>query len=157
MKRASPHPLLWIVEPLQENPSYALRPMFGGRSVYYDGRMVLHLVMGDEPWRGVLVPAERESHASLRAEFPVLRPHTILGKWLYLPERESSFESIATRLVTLIRALDPRIGIVPSPKKVARAKSPSPRKTAPRKITARSKPRPKPAAIPKSKPRRARS
>lgn len=147
MKRASPHPLLWLVEPLQENPSYVLRPMFGGRSVYYDGRMVLHLVMGAEPWRGVLVPAERESHASLRTEFSVLRPHPILGKWLYLPEREASFETVATRLVTLIRALDPRIGIVPPAKKRSRTKAkPSfkpaavAKKTKPRKTAGLSKP-----------------
>ena len=107
------HPLLWLTEPLRDNPAYEDRAMFGGRSIYYDGRMVLYLTMKEEPWRGVLVPAERECHAALMQEFPVLRPHPVLPKWLYLPENVASFERDAQRLVALIRALDPRLGVLP--------------------------------------------
>lgn len=121
MKHPAPHPLTWLVEPLQENPSFENRAMFGARAIYFDGRMVLCLAMKEEPWRGVLVPTERENHAALRAEFPVLTPHPILPKWLYLPESTASFETVAMRLVGLIRALDPRLGIVP-PAKRPRAK-----------------------------------
>jgi len=111
------HPLLWLTEPLRDTPGFEDRAMFGGRAIYYDGRMVLYLTMKEEPWRGVLLPTERESQAALVTEFPALRPHAVLPKWLYLPETEASFERDAQRLVALIRALDPRIGVVPENKR----------------------------------------
>ena len=116
------HPLLWLTEPLRENPTYLDRPMFGGRAVYYDGRLVLFLVMKTEPWRGVLVPTERTEHAALLAEFPVLAPHPVLPKWLYLAESAASFEREAQRLVGLIRALDPRIGVVPGAERKSKSR-----------------------------------
>ena len=51
------------------------------------------------------------------AEFPSLRPHTILGKWLYLPETAETFERDARRLVQLARSGDPRLGVAPSSRK----------------------------------------
>ena len=111
-----PHPLLWLAEPLCDNPSYLDKPMFGGRAVHFGGRFVLYLAMKEEPWRGVLVPTEREDQPSLIAEFPVLTPHPVLPKWLYLPEAAPTFERDAQRLVVLIRALDPRIGVLPGTK-----------------------------------------
>jgi hypothetical protein len=91
--------------------------MFGTKVVYLDGRMVLCFAGKEEPWRGVLIATEREHHASLLAEFPVLAPHPILPKWLYLPESADAFERVAERLVGLASGRDPRIGIVPKPKK----------------------------------------
>jgi hypothetical protein len=125
MPPKQPHPLLWLAEPLQEDPSYLDKPMFGGRAVHFGGRFVLFLVWKGEPWRGVLVPTEREHQASLIAEFPVLSPHPVLPKWLYLPEAVASFEPDAARLVALVRRLDPRIGVLPGTK----AKPPAKRKT----------------------------
>jgi hypothetical protein len=120
-----PHPLLWIVDPLRDNPSYLDKPMFGGRAVHFDGRFVLYLSWKDEPWRGVLVPTEWEHQPALIAEFPALAPHPILPKWLYLSEASPSFEADAARLVALIRRLDPRIGVLPGAKarKPAKAKA----------------------------------
>ena len=111
-----PHPLLWLAEPLCDNPSYHDRPMFGGRAVHFGGRFVLFLAMKDEPWRGLLVPTEREHQASLIAEFPSLAPHPVLAKWLYLPEAAPTFEHDAQRLVALARALDSRLGVLPGGK-----------------------------------------
>jgi len=111
-----PHPLLWLVDSLTDNPSYLDKPMFGGRAVHFGGRFVLFLVWKDEPWRGVLVPTEREHQPSLIAEFPSLAPHPVLPKWLHLPERAETFEADASRLVALIRRLDPRIGVLPGAK-----------------------------------------
>ena len=105
----------WLWEPLQSDPTFLLRSMFGTRAAYLDGRLVLCFCARQEPWRGVLVCTEREHQASLRAEFPSLLPHPILPKWLYLPESSDAFESIATRLVRAARARDPRLGII-SPK-----------------------------------------
>lgn len=111
-----PHPLLWLAEPLQVDPSYLDKHMFGGRAVHYGGRFVLYLTWKEEPWRGVLVPTEREHQPALIAEFPALAPHPVLPKWLYLPEASPTFESDAARLVALIRRLDPRIGVLPGTK-----------------------------------------
>ena len=122
-----PHPLLWLAEPLQDDPSYLDKAMFGGRAVHYGGRFVLYLSWKEEPWRGVLVPTEREHQPSLIAEFPALAPHPILPKWLYLPEASPTFEADAARLVALIRRLDPRLGVVPgaSAKKPAKTRRPA--------------------------------
>lgn len=118
MSRGKPvNRFLWLVEPLADNPTFVDRPMFGGRSIYFDGRMVLYLAAKREPWRGVLVAVEREQHASILAQFPALRPHKILPKWLYLPEIAPSFERDAQAIVECIRRLDPRFGIVPKAKK----------------------------------------
>jgi hypothetical protein len=113
--------LLWLAEPLADNPTYIDKPMFGGRSIYFDGRMVLYFATKREPWRGVLVPCEREHHASILAQFPVLKPHKVLPKWLYLPESASSCERDAQAIIECIRRLDPRFGIVPKVKKRKKA------------------------------------
>jgi hypothetical protein len=98
-----------------------LSAMFGTKVIYLDGRLVLCFSAKDEPWRGVLVCMERENHESLRASFPSLSPHSILPKWLYLPESADDFERVAEQLVRLARERDPRIGVVPKPKRRRRA------------------------------------
>jgi hypothetical protein len=112
---------LWLTEPLADNPTFVDRPMFGGRAIYFDGRMVLYLAPKREPWRGVLVTCERDHHASILAQFPALKPHKILPKWLYLPESADTFERDAQSIVQCIKRLDPRFGIVPPAKKRKRA------------------------------------
>lgn len=111
------HRYAWLWEPLESDPSFVLRPMFGARSVYLDGRIVLGFSAGREPWRGVLVCTDRQHHAALRAEFGELAPHPVLPKWLYLPESADKFESCAVRLVRLAARRDPRIGVTPRPKR----------------------------------------
>jgi hypothetical protein len=120
-KAAREHPLAWVVETLESEPSFALRPMFGGRAVHLHGRMVLYLTLKKEPWRGVLVPTLRDHQPALQAECPALSPHPILGKWLYLPEAAPSFERDAAWIVRRIRARDARIGIEPGGKRRKRA------------------------------------
>ncbi len=113
-----PHPLHWVVEPLINETSYIEKPMFGARGCYLHGQLVLVLASrGREPWKGLLIPTEREHHASLIDEFPELRVHPILGKWLYLQEDTEEFEELASRLVILMARDDPRIGVVPKPRK----------------------------------------
>ena len=111
------HPYQWLWELLEEESTFLLRPMFGGKSVYLDGRLVLYFTAKKEPWRGVLVCTERSQHASLLAEFPALSPHPILPKWLYLPEAADRFESTAERLVALAKRRDPRLGVEPQAKR----------------------------------------
>ncbi len=111
------HPLQWLAEPLLDEPTFVLKAWFGGRTLMLDGRHQLFLSTQGEPWQGVLVCTFHEHQASLRAEIPSLAPHPVLGKWLYLPEDAETFERDARRLVQLVRARDPRIGVMPSPKK----------------------------------------
>ncbi len=122
-KKSKPeHPLQWLVEPLAGEPTFELKAWFGGRTVTLHGRHHLVLTAQDEPWQGVLVCTSHEHHASLRAEIGALVPHPILGKWLYLSEAVETFERDARRLVHCVQQRDPRLGILPSPKKKRRAK-----------------------------------
>ena len=71
---------------------------------------------GADTNKGLLVPTGKKHHPSLQEELPELRVHTILGKWLYLPEEAEDFEEIATKLVDLITEEDPRVGVLPKPR-----------------------------------------
>ena len=118
-----PHALRWIVESLEEEPSYLEKAMFGARGCYLHGRLVLVLAARREPWKGLLVPTEKRHHKSLQDELPGLTVHTILAKWLYLPEASEDFEETASRLVDLVKEEDPRIGVLPKPRKPRGRKS----------------------------------
>ncbi len=117
------HRHAWLWEPLESDPTFVLRSMFGTKAVYLDGRLTLCFSTGEEPWRGVLVATDHVRQQSLRAEFPDLTPHPILPKWLYLAEVADDFERLAEKLVRLARARDPRIGVVPKPRKTAKPRS----------------------------------
>ena len=112
-----PHPYAWVWEPLEGEPTFALRAMFGAQAAYLDDKICLCFMAKDEPWRGVLVCTHREQHAALQAEFSALMPHVVLHKWLYLPESAEDFESVATQLVRLVQQRDARIGVLPAVKK----------------------------------------
>jgi hypothetical protein len=116
------HRHAWLWEPLETDPTFVVRSMFGAKSVYLDGRLVLAFCAGEEPWRGLLVCTERAHHDSLRADFPALCPHAVLPKWLYLPEAGDGFERDAAALVMLARRRDPRIGISPGVRKKTRSR-----------------------------------
>src|SRR6476659_9486733 len=96
-----PHRHAWLWEPLAERSTFALRPMFGSQAVYLDGKLIACFCTKTEPWRGILFATSREYHDSLRADFPDLKPHKILGKWLYLPEASANFERVAPQLLRL--------------------------------------------------------
>ncbi len=108
------HPYQAFWEPLESDHGFELKPMFGGRAAYLDKRLVLHFTAKEEPWRGVLVATDHERQSSLIAEFPALAPHPVLPKWLYLQEEHEQFERVLGRLVALVKARDPRIGVAPS-------------------------------------------
>ena len=108
---------LWLIEPLADDPTLLVRPMFGGKAVYLRGKFILFLADKAKPWRGVLVPTERDHQPSLIADLPSLSPHPVLPKWLYLPEADDSFEADAQWLVARAAQNDERIGIIPTPKK----------------------------------------
>lgn len=111
------HPLLDLLEPLDGEPTLLVKPMFGGKAVYLDGRFVVFLAYQEEPWRGLLFPTEREHQPALIADRPALVPHAVLSKWLYLSEASPRFETDAAWLIQLVRQRDPRLGIEPGQKK----------------------------------------
>jgi hypothetical protein len=111
------HPHGWLWEPLEVEASFLLRPMFGMKALYLDGKLMLCFAAKSEPWCGLLIATEREWHAALLVDFPSLLPHPILPKWLYLSEFTESFDSTAQQLLSLVKSRDPRIGIFPKVKK----------------------------------------
>lgn len=116
-KKSKPNPLLWTVEPLQDEPSYVDRAWFGCRAVYLHGLMVLVLCSGEEPWNGLLIPTDHRFHASIMKDFRYVVQHPVLKKWLYLAEASEGFESEAVDIVERIRMWDQRIGIEPKERK----------------------------------------
>ncbi len=118
------HRYEWLVELLGEDPTLIRRPMFGCLACYIRGKMVFMLAaLDEEPWNGVLVTTSREHHESLLADFPALTHHSILGKWLYLPEASDEFEETAAAMAERILRGDDRFGIVGSEGKKKKAKS----------------------------------
>lgn len=102
---------------MESDPTFMLRTMFGAKALYLGGKIMLCVCTNKEPWQGLLVCTDRERHAALTAEFPMLAPHTILPKWLYLPNTHPKFEAVAERLVKAVRQRDPRIGVDPQPRR----------------------------------------
>jgi len=113
-------------EPLEANPTFVIRPMFGTKAVYLYGKIVLCFSTRKDPWHGVLVATERVHHDSLLTEFPTLSAHPILPKWLYVPDSSNRFEETVERLVQLVRNRDPRIGVIPRSKTKRPNKAPEP-------------------------------
>ena len=107
------HPYRSYWEPLELDPTFVLRPMFGTRAAYVAGKLVLCFSARAGAWHGVLVATDHCHHASLTTEFPSLEPHPILPKWLFLADSAEAFERTVERLVQLVRRRDPRIGVTP--------------------------------------------
>ena len=105
-----------VFDPLERDPGYLLKKMFGCDAAYLDGRLCLVAADRDAPWDGLLVGTSQAHHASLTGDIPNLQPHAVLGKWLYIPQQDESFEAVAQQLVSLTLARDPRIGVAPSPR-----------------------------------------
>jgi hypothetical protein len=110
-KKRKANPLLWLYEPLESYDRYLCKKFFSFDGAYLDGQLCLAVVSLREPWNGMMACTFREHHASLRAEFPALAPHRVLGKWLYISQLHPEFESVATGLVELARRRDPRLGV----------------------------------------------
>ena len=107
------HPLLWVVESLMEEPSYLEKPMFGCLAIYLHGRLMLALTSGEEPWNGLLIPTEHQFHDAILKEFMDVVQHSVLKKWLYLPEATEDFETVASDIVEAVRMNDQRFGVEP--------------------------------------------
>lgn len=111
------HPHAWLWEPVEQEPTFVLRSMFGAKAVYLHGLMKFCFTASEEPWHGMLVCTERAHHTALIEDFPALAPHPVLAKWLYLPESAPDFETAAVKLIRLAHQHDPRIGVTPGVRK----------------------------------------
>jgi len=112
-KKPKTHRLLWVVESLMEEPSYLPKPMFGCLAIYLHGRLMIVLASGEEPWNGLLIPTEHQFHDAIVKEFQEVVQHSVLKKWLYLPEATEDFETVASDLVEAVRMNDQRFGVEP--------------------------------------------
>lgn len=114
--------LVWIFEPFERDPTYVSKRMFGCDAAYVGGLLCVVAADRDEPWNGLLVCTSKERHAALVGELPALRPHPVLGKWLYVSQSDPGFEDCVEAIVSLVLAGDPRIGVEPTPRSRARRK-----------------------------------
>jgi hypothetical protein len=115
--------LIWIFDVLENDDTYFRRRMFGFDVAYIDGLQCLVAADRDAPWNGLLVCTSHEHHATLIDEMSALRPHPVLGKWLYVPQVDPAFETVAEQLTTLALARDERVGIEPKPRRQGRTSS----------------------------------
>lgn len=106
----------WIFEAFEYDPGYVGARMFGCETAYLDDRLCLAIADKDEPWNGLLVCTSHEHHEALMAEIPALRPHEVLGKWLYVSQDHPAFEDAVEQITALVSARDPRIGVEPKRK-----------------------------------------
>lgn len=119
--------LAWILDAFEREPTYVRKRMFSVDAAYIDGRLCVTVGDRDEPWNGMLVCTSQDHHASLIDEIPALRPHPVLGKWLYVSQNDAAFEPAVERVVSLVRARDPRVGVEPKPKRSRKAALPKAR------------------------------
>jgi hypothetical protein len=112
----------WVFEAFEGRPTFFTKRMFGGLAVYLHERQMLVLVeptkTGRWTWHGVLVCTGHEHQASIRADFPALRPHDVLRKWLYIDSKHRNFERTMEGVVRRMSLNDPRFGIVPAVRRV---------------------------------------
>ena len=103
-----------MLNPLMEEPSYLAKPMFGCLAIYLHGRLMLVLASGEEPWNGLLIPTEHQFHDALVKEFGDVVQHSVLKKWLYLPEATEDFEDSRLLILSMtVRMNDQRFGVEP--------------------------------------------
>jgi hypothetical protein len=107
----------WILDAFAGRQTFFTKRMFGGLAAYLHDRQMLVLVeptkTGRWKWHGVLVCTGHEHHASIQTDFPALRPHRVLRKWLYIDSMHDDFESTMEAVVARMVRDDQRFGIVP--------------------------------------------
>ncbi|QLY23897.1 TfoX/Sxy family DNA transformation protein [Bdellovibrio sp. KM01] len=88
-----PLELKWIENLLPEE-GYRRKSMFGGFAYYLDEKIILITFEAGHKsnWNGCMFPVEREFQGKVLEKFPILNPHPILPKWLYLPIETEGFD-----------------------------------------------------------------
>jgi hypothetical protein len=60
-----------------------------------------------------LIPTDHQFHDAIVKEFRDVVQHSVLKKWLYLPEATEDFETVASDIVEAVRMNDQRFGVEP--------------------------------------------
>ena len=111
----------WILDAFAGRPTFFTKRMFGGLAAYLFERQMLVLVeptrTGRWRWHGVLVCTSHEQQPSIRADFPPLKPHAVLRKWLFIESTHADFEATMEAVAARIVRNDPRFGITPRSRK----------------------------------------
>jgi len=107
----------WVLDAFDGQRSFFTKRMFGGLAAYLFERQMLVLVeptkTGRWRWHGVLVCTDHPHHDSIRAEFPALRPHSVLRKWLFVDSTHEDFEATMEQVSRRMARNDSRFGIQP--------------------------------------------
>lgn len=121
--------LRWAFEAFEQDSTFITKRMFGSLAAYVNGKMVMLLsenpgereyrgkIYDFDIWNGVLLPTERQHHPQLQKDYPELRPHPVLPKWLYLPMNDDDFEETISEISQRIARNDSLFGVYPQPKK----------------------------------------
>ncbi|HEX3634087.1 MAG TPA: hypothetical protein VHV99_01100 [Paraburkholderia sp.] len=117
MPSAIRNSLIWIFDAFERDSTYVHKRMFGSDAAYIDGLLCLIAADREKPWNGLLVCTSQDRHAALIEEVPALRPHPVLGKWLYVQQDDPAFEPSVERMTALVLARDPRVGVEPKARK----------------------------------------
>jgi hypothetical protein len=113
MPSAIRNSLIWIFDAFERDSTYVHKRMFGCDAAYLDGLLCLIAADREKPWNGLLVCTSQDRHAALIEEVPALRPHPVLGKWLYVPQDDPAFEPTVEQMTARVLARDPRVGVEP--------------------------------------------
>ena len=117
----------WILEAFAGRSTFFTKRMFGGLAAYVHERLMLVLVeptkTGRWKWHGVLIATDHDHHASIRADFPVLAPHGLLRKWLYIDSTDRHFEATMGAVAQRMAGNDRRFGVVPRPRRLHRPRT----------------------------------
>ena len=111
LKTRKTNALLWVFGALEGDTHYLQKKFFSFEAAYLDGKLYLAVADGKAPWEGLLVCTAKERHAALRAEFPELKAHRVLGKWLHISQTHPEFERVAREMVELALRRDLRLGV----------------------------------------------
>jgi hypothetical protein len=105
----------WIFEHFVEHATFFSKSIFGGLAVYFFQRQMMILVeptkSGRWKWNGVLVCTDHKHHKSIQDEFPALKRHGFLRKWLFIDSAHEDFESTMQEIANRVAKNDPRFGI----------------------------------------------
>lgn len=123
----------WLKDPVlqvfSDLENVEFKPMFGGISVYQvrGAHRILVAYAGGtdisggpnrhQEWQGLLIPTETSHHESLIKQFPALRQHSVLGKWLYIHHSHPDFSNVLGGIYDLVRQQHEWIGVVQKPRK----------------------------------------
>ena len=98
-----------------------IKKMFGTHSIYIGAKIYLATrESAKKPLdNGIWIATNIEHQDNLKAQFPSLINISVynIKSWLVLPIEAADFEEVAIEICDLIKADNPRVGVLPKPKK----------------------------------------